>query len=346
MKIDDNFYNILVFGASGFIGTYLIDYLLSEGFNVVATDIDPSSKNFYDSKGVEFHTVDITKEKDFLPLENISIDTVIHLAACQPANVSKDDNDPKEYFDVNVQGTINILEYCRSNCINKVIYGTSHRNTQGLWGDNKFISEDDGICIKYNTGYTLFSISETTAQNLMDYYFSEYGINTVTFRFPPVYGYGPHTEIFLDGNPIKTGFQIFIDKAQNSQPIEVWGDCECGRDIVYIKDVLKAFLCAVNLKKLNGLFNISSGKRLTLLEEAQTIVDVFWGGVGLPTIIKRPDLDNGIDDFCYDISKAKAILGWEPTFTFRDMLLDFIKESDSEKFRFLLEKRRKILTQS
>jgi UDP-glucose 4-epimerase len=107
---------------------------------------------------------------------------VIHLAACQPANISKKDSDPINYFDVNVQGTINILEYCRSNGINKVIYGTSHRNTQGLWGDSKAISEDDGICIKYNTRYTLFSISETAAQNLMEYYYTEYGINTVTFR--------------------------------------------------------------------------------------------------------------------------------------------------------------------
>ncbi len=337
---------ILVFGASGFIGTYLIDYLVSEGFNVIATDIDPSSKPFYDNNRVLFYSIDITNKNDFLLLSNVSVDIVVHLAACQPANISENDNDPKKYFDVNVQGTINILEYCKESGISKVIYGTSHRNTQGLWGDNKFVSEDDGVCIKYNTEYTLFSISETTAQNLMDYYFTEYGLSTVTFRFPPVYGYGPHTEIFFDGKPIKTGFQIFIDKALESKSLEVWGDCECGRDIVYIKDVLRAFICAINIRDVNGLFNISSGRRLTLLEEAETISDVFWGGEGLPNIIKRPDLENGIDDFCYDISKAKKLLGWEPEFTFRGMLLDFIKESDSKKFGFLLDKRRKTLNQS
>jgi UDP-glucose 4-epimerase len=55
MKNDSIMGNILVFGASGFIGTYLIDNLLSEGFNVIATDIDCSSKHFYDNKGVDFH---------------------------------------------------------------------------------------------------------------------------------------------------------------------------------------------------------------------------------------------------------------------------------------------------
>ncbi|WP_374032739.1 NAD-dependent epimerase/dehydratase family protein [Bdellovibrio bacteriovorus] len=68
----------------------------------------------------------------------------------------------------------------------------------------------------------MFSISESAAQDCVYHYNAQYGLNGVIFRLPPVYGYGPHTEIFKDGKPTKTGFQIFIDNAKACKPIELW----------------------------------------------------------------------------------------------------------------------------
>jgi len=334
---------ILVFGAAGFIGTYLIDELLKQNYHITVSDISPVGEKYYKSKGVPYVQIDITKNEDFIQLENESYDVVIHLAATQPANISSGNYDPKNYVNVNVIGTLNILEFCRKNKIGTIIYASSHRNTQGLWEKIKEpIRESLGRSIKYSGQYSIFSISESAAQDCCLYYQEEFGIKSIIFRLPPVYGYGPHTEIFFDGKPIKTGFQIFIENAKAGKPIELWGNSNRGRDIIYVKDVISAFIKAFNNQSAKGLFNISSGYKLTLKEEATTIANKFWGGSGTPIIIENPEKDNNIEEFVYDISKAKKELGWEPIYSFANMLDDIIVESNKKRYDYLLEKRKEM----
>ena len=334
---------ILVFGAAGFMGTYLIDALSKLNFDITASDINEIGKKYYEERQIPYFHVDITNEKEFDKLSQVAYDAVIHLAATQPANVSKQNYDPKNYINVNVIGTLNILEFCRKVNAGKLIYASSHRNTQGLWKYNKAITENEGRALLYDGDYAMFSISESAAQDCVLHYNAEYGFNGIIFRLPPVYGFGPHTEIFKDGKPIKTGFQIFIDNSKAGLPIEVWGDAHKGRDIVYIKDVISAFIKAINHKDAIGLFNITSGTRLTLMEEVETIAKVFWNGEGKPVIIERPEKENNIDNFLYDISKAKEVLDWSPQYSFEDMLFDFIKESNDNNFGYLVEKRKMML---
>lgn len=332
--------NILVFGASGFIGTYLIDELLSQGHHVVASDLSDASSAYYHQKNVPYIVVDITKEQDFQKFEKENFDSVIHLAACQPANVSGERYNPRDYINVNVIGTLNILEYCRISKAGKIVYASSHRNTQGLWADHEIIRESDGRGLKYNGEYAMFSISESAAQDCVFHYQAQHGLRGIVFRLPPVYGYGPHTEIFKGGKPIKTGFQIFIEKAKASMPLEIWGNGDIGRDIIYIKDVVAAFIKAIESPTASGLFNIASGKYLTLREQVNTIADLFWGSETSPKVIERPEIANDIDQFRYDISKARRELDWKPEYCFRDMLIDYEKEFESKKYEHLVEKRK------
>ena len=330
---------VLVFGAAGFIGTYLIEALSKLNFDITASDISRIGKKYFEGKGIKYFDVDITREAEFDKLPQVAYDAIIHLAATQPANVSKQDYDPKNYINVNVIGTLNILEFSRKVNAGKLIYASSHRNTQGLWIKEKAITENDGRALLYDGDYAMFSISESAAQDCVLHYNAEYDFNGIIFRLPPVYGFGPHTEIFKDGKPIKTGFQIFIDNSKEGLPLEVWGDANKGRDIIYIKDVIEAFAKAINHKDASGLFNITSGTRLTLMEEALTIAKVFWKGEGKPVIIERPDKSNNVDNFLYDISKAKEVFDWEPQYAFEDMLYDFIKETDNNNYGYLKEKR-------
>ncbi|MDO9185577.1 MAG: NAD(P)-dependent oxidoreductase [Bacteroidia bacterium] len=334
---------ILVFGAGGFMGTYLIDALSKLGFDITASDVSDIGHNYYKKKNIPYIHVDITKQEEFAKLPQIPFDAVVHLAATQPANVSKKNYDPKNYISVNVLGTINILEFCRKNIVGKLIYASSHRNTQGLWVNNKAITEEEGRAIKYDGEYAMFSISESAAQDCVLHYNAQYGFKGIIFRLPPVYGFGPHTEIFKEGKPIKTGFQIFIDNAKACKPIEVWGDSSKGRDIIYIKDVISAFIKGINNGNALGLYNITSGNRLTLREEAEIIAKVFWADESKPVIIEKPEKENSIDNFLYDISKAKSELDWKPEYNFENMLYDFIKESDNNSFGYLIEKRKNML---
>ncbi len=336
---------ILVFGAAGFIGTYLIDELLKRNYQVIASDISDIGESYYKDLNIPYVSVDITAKSSFEKLQYKHIEAVIHLAAVQPANVSEKKYDPVDYINVNTIGTLNILDFCKRVGVERLIYASSHRNTQGFWTMDEPICEEDGRSLKYSGEYTMFSISESAAQDCVEYYQKQYGLKGIIFRLPPVYGYGPHTEIFKDGKPIKTGFQIFIERAVACRPIEIWGDSSKGRDIIYVKDVVSAFIKALNSDKAHGLYNIASGNYLTLREEAETIAEVFWGNDSEPEIIERPELFNSIDTFLYGINKAKNDLGWSPQYNFKEMLIDYKKEEESKRFSYLVEKRRLMLNE-
>lgn len=332
---------IVVFGAGGFIGTYLVDQLRRDGKEVIASDISAIAGEYYAKQGVEVIPVDITRREEFDRLPTTGIDAVIHLACVQPANVSERAYDAADYVRVNVLGTLNVLEYCRVNKVPKVIYTCSHRNTQGMWQekDGTAIRESDGRAIKYAGDYAMFSISESAAADCVEHYSQAYGLEGVIFRLPPVYGYGPHTVIFKDGQPMKTGFQVFIERATRSEPLELWGDLESGRDIVYVKDVVHAFQLALAKSGVGGLYNISSGRRLTLLDQAESIVRVFSPADHPSELVRLPDKPNSVESYFYDIEKAKRFLGWQPQYSFADMLVDYQKELQSGRFEYLVEKR-------
>lgn len=331
---------ILVFGAGGFIGTYLVDRLLESGYEVVASDNNDICSEYYDSIGVDYVKLDITSQEEFRKVSNRQYSAIVNLAAMQPANVSEKNYSSVDYIRINVLGTLNILNFCIQNGVKRFVSATSHRNTQGLWYQKKPIREEDGRSLKYSGQYSMFSISESAAQDCILHYTEEYGLRGIILRLPPVYGYGPHTEIFMDGKPIKTGFRIFIDNAKEHKPLQLWGNADIGRDVVYVKDVVAAFLQAIRKTDVCGIFNIASGYKLSIREEAKIIADVFWEGNSDPVFIDLPEKENNIEEFVYDISKAKEELEWTPLYSFKDMLLDTIEEQKKDKYHYLIEKRK------
>jgi len=333
---------IIVFGAGGFIGTYLSDKLVRDGCEVIASDISEIGEAYYQKQGIPYQRVDITQKAELERLPREGVEAVVHLACVQPANVSEHKYDPLDYVRVNVLGTLSILEFCRATKVPKIIYTCSHRNTQGMWAEKagRPILESDGRSMKFTGDYAMFSISESAATDCVEHYAQAYGIEGIVLRLPPVYGYGPHTEIFKDGKPLKTGFQVFIENAEQGRPLELWGDPESGRDIVYVKDVVSAIALALKRPGIGGLYNISSGQRLSLKKQAECIIRVF-SRPGRPSEIRyRSDKPNLIESYVYDIGKARRALGWQPKYSFEDMLMDYRKEMDSGRFAFLVEKRR------
>ena len=335
---------IIVFGAAGFIGTYFIDKLVHDGVDVLAVDKCKIGEAYYNSRNIPFINCNITSREDIDRLPEKKINAVVHLACMQPANIPESTYNPTDFFSVNVLGTINILEYCKNRKIPKIIYMCSHRNTQGLWANAKrAIREEDGISIKPTGEYSLFSISETAASECVRHYSHQYGIQGIILRIPPVYGYGPHTEIYMNGKPLITGFKIFIENALAGKPLEVWGNPRNGRDIIYIKDVVSAMISAIESDTANGLYNIASGKLLTLEEQARIIAKIFSTGAAISDIKYVPEKENNIESYVYDIGKSKRELNWSPKYSFEKMIIDYKNEMALGRFKFLVEKRRQML---
>lgn len=336
---------VIVFGAGGFLGTYLTDQLIADRTDVFATDISESAAVYYGQRGVAYAAVDITQKDQFANLPQENIDAVVHMACVQPANVSECDYSAIDYAMVNIIGTLNILEFCRQNSVPKIIYTCSHRNTQGLWASKagEPIAESDGRSILFTGDYAMFSISESAAADCVELYTQRYGIEGVIFRLPPVYGFGPHLEIFKDGRPIKTGFVALIEAAEQGRPLVLWGDPSIARDVVYVKDVVAAILLALRRKGITGLFNISSGKRLSLQEQAECVIRVFSNPGAHSEIHYQPETPHYLEPFVYDITKARDVLGWEPKYSFEEMLHDYRKERDNGRFAYLIEKRKAMM---
>src|ERR1700730_1092240 len=336
---------VIVFGAGGFIGTYLIDQLVAEHVDVVASDVSDLAKAYYERRGVQYRNVDITKKDQFETLPGEHIDAVVHLACVQPANVSEQEYSPVDYAMVNIVGTLNILEFCRVNRIPKIIYTCSHRNTQGMWTEKggRPIRETDGRSIMFTGDYAMFSISESAASDGVEHYNRRYGIEGVILRLPPVYGFGPHLEIFKDGKSIKTGFIALIENAESGDPLVLWGDPSKARDIIYVKDVVAAVLLALRRTNVAGLYNISSGQQLSLQEQAEAVIRVFSPSGRRSEIRYQPETPHHFESYVYDIGKARQVLGWQPKYSFENMLRDYRKERESGRFSFLIQKRKALM---
>lgn len=333
---------IVVFGAGGFIGTYLIDGLIADGYEVLAVDVSEIAETYYRGRGIPFARVDITSEASFAALPTVGVDAIVNVACLQPVNVSEAAYRSVDYIQINVVGVLNILEWARRVGTRDVVHTISHRGVQGLWVRGEIITESSVKALKHSGDYTMFSISECAALDCIEHYNEAYGRRGVVLRLPPVYGYGPHLEGYRNGKPVKTGFMIFIERATKGEPLELWGDPERARDIVYVKDVVTAILLSLRNKEAIGLYNVASGEKVSLRTEAEEIVRVFSPKERPSTFVYRPERPNSVEPFLYDISKARRDLQWYPRYGVREMLEDFKREMESGRFDFLVEKRRQL----
>ena len=318
---------ILIVGATGYVGRYLSIYLKEKGYDVLALGRSAKVQAFFEENDIPFQHFDIKNEADYdnLPTENV--EAIIDLAAC----LAEHETPVEEFFNINTVGVARILEFARKNNIKKVILSSSHKVYNDI-NDKAIISEDDTPC--YTGDHTPYIISKIAAENFMNYYHKDFGLDTISLRFTGVHGYGEVLGFLSkDGSYTKSTFEIFVEKALKGDPICVWGNTEVKRDHVYIKDVLAAVECAIKSDGVSGIYNIASGVGYSLLDEAKAIANVFNNGKisEVSTDPSKPGLTRG---YVYDISKAKKELGYDPQFTdLETMLKDYKAEWETKKFK-------------
>lgn len=327
---------IIITGATGFIGTYLVDRLINDGVEVLATDRSEMGEAYCKKLGIPFMRLDITKEKDFDRLPTQNVDTVVHLAALLTANVKN--YDPRKYIEINTIGTLNVLEYCRKNNIKKIISFGTHTELEGFWGSSNPIDESERK-FKFTGDHAVYVISKIAASNCIEHYAQEYGIHGVFLRLPAVFGYGGFLQYYKDGKWMDSGFKLFIDAAVNGSPIELWGNPKNIKDYIYVKDVVFAIIKAIESNKSKGVYNISSGRGITLKEEIEGIVKIFSPKDKYSKIIHCPEKIGIQKSYIYDICKAKKDFGFIPKYSFENMLVDIKKEMESKRFKHLIIKK-------
>lgn len=335
---------IIVIGASGFIGMYTVERLIQDDKQVLATGRNERMRPMLEKMGAAFETLDITVPEDFDKLPTTGVDGVILLGGLLPANAKVDlakDENAADYFKVNTIGTINVLEYCRKNSIKKVLGASSYSDVAGAWREGYAIKETEPRNFHFTGDHAVYVISKNAANDVMEYYNQQHGMQCAWFRFPPVYGVGPHATIYVNGKAYKSGIQTFIECAQAGEDIELWGNPHIKRDIIYVKDVARAYSLALDSDKTYGLYNMTSGVELDLEDQAKAVIEVFSKGKK-SRIVYRPDKPNHTPSYLFDMGKAKQDFGFVPQYTdYVSMMNDYKMELESGRWSMLAERSRK-----
>ncbi len=318
---------ILVIGATGYIGRYFCVEAAKNGIDMLALGRSKRATEFLQSHGVKTQYFDFDDPASFEALPTEGVEAVIDLSAC----LAEIETPVEDFFKVNTLGVQKTLEWARQNGIDKVVVTSSHKVYNDL--EKQYdIHEDDGM--SFTGDHTPYIISKVAAENFVEYYNKDFGMNAVALRLTGVHGYGEVLgHLQNDGSYAKSTFEIFFEKILAGEPVELWGDQEIRRDHVYIKDVLSALLAAARSDKARGIYNIASGVPYSQAEEVEALIDVFSNDKR-SEMIMRPELPGLKRGYSYNIDKAKRDLDWEPSYTdLRDLYADYKKEWEQKTFK-------------
>ena len=328
---------IIVIGAQSFVGTYLVDRLVEDGKEVIATGRDIEDNNFFnDPENVKCINLDIKNKKDFEKFPKKNIEAIIHLAGLMPANIPEKEYSPYAYIDINIKGTLNVLEFCRENEIKKIVYTSSESDVSEQYGKLDIINENTPRLINYNNDHTVYAITKIASMDLIEHYNQKYNMKGVYFRLPNIFGYGQLLEHYKDGQLVLNGFGTFIKKAMRGEDIEIWGDPKKGRDVVYVKDLINMFVGAIDNPDSYGLYSVGTGSKTSLEEQVKGIIDIF-GSSSKSKIIYKPEKPS-VREYLFDISKAKRDLNYAPKYSYIGMLKDWKKEYELDRFPHFRER--------
>jgi UDP-glucose 4-epimerase len=283
----------LVTGGAGFIGSHLVDRLLSDGHSVVVLDNFSSGhpknlKHLSDHPRLAVHQVDIADAAAIKELFS-GVDWVFHLAAL--ADIVPSIEQPLEYHRSNVDGTIAVLEGARAAGVKRFIYAAS----SSCYGLAKQFPTPESAPIKAEYPYAL---TKYLAECYVMHWQQVYKLPCLSLRLINVYGPRARTT-----GAYGAVFGVFLAQKLAGRPFTIVGDGSQTRDFTFVSDVVDAFVTAVESNLTGEIFNVGSGGTYSV----NRLVDLLGGE--RQYIPKRP----GEPDCTYaDITKIKQVLGWQP----------------------------------
>lgn len=322
---------IIVLGSAGNLGMYFIDYLNEkldmEKYEIIATGTkDEYPFEFYKGKYVK---LDITKVDDFEKLPKENVQAVVDFAGVLPAYLSKDD--PNKYIDVNIKGTLNVLEYCRKVKADRIIYTQTWADLNGYLKEKKPL-KPDLLRKPIHTGdHAIYTVTKCAAVELIECYHQMYGLKNFIFRLPNIYLYSPEMYYYVNGEKKYISYRYIIQRAMKGEPLEMWGNPELGKDIIYVKDLCQMIFKSLFVDRETGTYNAGTGIKTTMREQIEGIVKVFSPKENPSKIMECPEKKD-CDDFVMDITNAKEELGYEPEYDYIAYLEDYKKEMELNRF--------------
>ncbi len=249
---------VLVTGGAGFIGSWVADTLIDNGFDVIV--IDNLSSGFMKNINpkIKFYNADIRDNKISEIFEKEKPDFVFHLAA--KINLRESVENPVESADVNIIGTLNLLMNCVRYNVKKFIFSSTGG---AMYDENCKLPASEN---EKENPISPYGISKFAIEKYLEFFKKVYGIDYVSLRYSNVYG--PRQNSKGEAGVIA----IFIDNLLSGKQPVINGSGEQTRDYVYVKDVAKANLLAL---ELSGIFNVGTGKETDVNEIFRNIKKIL-----------------------------------------------------------------------
>lgn len=290
----------VVTGGAGFVGKHLIEALLAKGALVVSYDIVDSEL----PHGAVSIVGDLSdREKLAKTIEGSAV--VFHLAAL--AGVQDSIERPAQYQEVNVNGTMNVLEAARMSPTKpRVILASS----AAVYGDQEVVRTHEQLTPRPKSPYAL---TKLMTEQMAKLWSELYGVETVSIRPFNIYGLGASTD-----GAYASAIGRFLKLTKDGLPIQITGDGTQTRDFVHVRDMAHAYLRAALSRSVgNGeILNIASGNSVSIKDVAELI------STNIEYVPARIEIKNS----GADIAHAKELLGWEPKVTLSDGIAELKAE--------------------
>ncbi len=303
---------ILVTGGAGFIGSHICEALLGRGHSVVCLDnfdpyYDPELKR-KNAKGLESEGGFELVEGDVRNFELVKelcadADLVYHEAA--QAGIAISVEDPIKPYEVNVEGTLNVLKAATDCGVKKVINASS----SSVYGKIEYLPFDE----KHPTRpISPYGVSKLAAEHYCNVFSEVYGLKTASLRYFTVYGPRMRPDLAIS---------IFARRALEGRSLEIFGDGHKTRDFTHIDDVVRANL--VLMKKGRGTYNIGAGGRISIEELAESIKRLAGSD---SRIVHAGERAGDVEHTRADVSKAAKELDWKPRIGIEEGLKRFVEQ--------------------
>lgn len=320
--------NVIVFGATGTLGAPIALHLKDLGYNVIAVGHRKSDNGFFKEHGIDYFSVDISQREDFKKLPRVKIFAVLNFAGALPASMQG--YNPDSYINSIIQGTLNVLEYTKTVRADRIVFPQSLFDISYLFGSKVPIPADSIRKAPLEGDHAIYVIAKNAAVDLIEHYYQVYGIKRFILRLSRVYLYHPNPYTYTDGKKVMISDRYLIYKALKGEDIELWGDPNRLLETCAIKDFLQIVEKTLIANVDGGIYNIGSGGS-TLRERIEGIVDVFNPINKKSKIILCPEKRN-TQQFVLDIRKTINELGYEPRYTWKDYLIDFKHDMETQPF--------------
>ena len=307
---------VLVTGGAGFIGSHVVDAYLAAGHEVAVVDNLATGSRAHLNERASFYQVDV-RDRDALDavFAEVAPQVVNHHAA--EARIGRADADPSLALSVNVDGTLRVLECCRKHGVEKVVFVS----TAAVYGLPERVPIDEAHPLCPATAY---GVSKASAEHLVRWFCDAFGLRYTIFRYANIYG--PRQSAATEAGVIS----IFLRQLlEGEEPTITW-DGEQRRDFTYVGDVVQANLLVLDRGDGETL-NIGTGVSISVNEVFATLCRELGQRIAPRYALRRRGDPR---DSCFDVRRARDVLGWEPRVSFAEGVRRLIAHARAETVRY------------